>query len=145
MPWIEKEQPTPFENIPIPGFFLLDGDILYKLTANPQYQGQKRPQIAFPSGSNRALWPAQVPEHLAEFYLFGEMSLPVRANLEAAFEHAEGIAAQHGYGIARVGDQMLEVWDERDYDHFRVSYDVNTGYVMDMVALRTLSNQSTGG
>jgi hypothetical protein len=91
------------------------------------------------------LWPAQIHEHIAEFYLFGEMSLPVRANLEKAFEHAERIAARYGYGVARVGEQTLEVWDERDYDHFRVAYDGNTGYVIDMVPLKTLCNQTTGG
>lgn len=145
MSWVEKDQPTPFDDIPIPGFFLLDGDILFTLTRNDQYLGRKRPQIAFPSGSNRALWPSQNQEHVAEFYLFGEMSLPVRASVDEAFERAARIAAEYGYGVARVDDQILEAWDERDYDHFRITYDRKTGCVTDVLPLRTLSNQSTGG
>jgi hypothetical protein len=145
MGWVEKDQPTPFDEMPIPGLFLLDGDILFSLTRDAQYRGRKRPQIAFPSGSNRMLWPSQKQEQVAEFYLFGEMSLPVRASVDAAFEHAVHIAAEHGYGVARVGDQVLEVWDERDYDHFRVAYDSQTGYVADLVSVRTFFNQSAGG
>ena len=28
MSWIEKAQPTPFDDLPLPGLFFLDGDIL---------------------------------------------------------------------------------------------------------------------
>ena len=101
--------------------------------------------IAFPSGSNRALWPARVPEHMAEFYLFGEMALPVRADRDGALEQAEHIAREHGYGVTKVGDQALEVWDERNYDHFRVFYDDQTGYVANIVSVKTVLDQFQGG
>ena len=145
MTWIEKNQPTPFDDVPIPGLFLLNGDFLFALTREEQYHGVKRPMIAFPSGSNRALWPERKPGQVAEFYLFGQMALPVRALLGAAYEQAVGIAAEHRYGVGRVGEHALEVWDECDYDHFRVSYDGQTGYVIDMVSMRTAYNQLKGG
>jgi hypothetical protein len=145
MTWIEKNQPTAFDDVPIPGLFLVNGDFLFALTREEQYQGVKRPMITFPSGSNRALWPGRKPGQVAEFYLFGEMALPVRALLDEAYEQAAGIAAEHRYGVARVGEHALEVWDERDYDHFRVSYDGQTGYVVDMVSMRTAYHLSKGG
>jgi len=48
MSWIEKTQPSPFDYLPIPGFFMLDGDFLFALTRDPQFQGRTRPMIAFP-------------------------------------------------------------------------------------------------
>lgn len=138
MSWIEKSQPTPFDNLPIPGFFLLDGDFLFMLTREAHYRDTKRPMIAFPSGSNRALWPGRQPEQSAEFYLFGEMALPVWSASDEAFQQAVRLAAAHGYGTARVGEHAFEVWDERDYDHFRVAYDPETGYVADAVPVKTI-------
>lgn len=97
--------------------------------------------IAFPSGSNRALWPSRKPEQVAEFYLFGEMALPVRATIDDAFQQVAHLAAAHGYGAARVGELAIEVWDERDYDHFRVIYDPDTGCVNDVVPIKTEPKQ----
>jgi hypothetical protein len=145
MSWIEKHQPSPFDDSPIPGFFMLHGDLLFGLTRNEQYRGGVRPMIAFPSGSNRALWPARTPEQLAEFYLFGEMALPVHADRDSAFEQADRIALEHGYGVAKVGDHALEVWDERDYDHFRVTYNARTGFVADVGSVKTVADEPRGG
>jgi len=110
MTWIEKVHPSPFDDVPIPGFFLLDGDVLFALTRDDRYQGVKRPMIAFPSGSNRALWPARNPEQEAEFYLFGEMAIPVHSSLEDVLVQAAQIAAEFGYGVVRVGSRSWRYW-----------------------------------
>lgn len=145
MTWIEKHQPTPFEHTLIPGFCMLDGDYLFTLTRDERYRGSKRPMIAFPSGINRALWPSREPEFEAEFYLFGEMALPVRSGRDAAYQQAARLAARYEYGAAEVGDQALDVWDERDFDHFRVIYYADTGYVANVVSILTAVNQFPGG
>jgi hypothetical protein len=145
MTWIEKDRPSLFDEVPIPGLFLLNGNFLFALTRDAQYQGVKRAMIALPSGSNRALWPPRHPEQEAEFYLFGEMGLPVRASLEEVLGQATQTAAEFGYGVARVGESELEVWDERDHDHFRVSYDASSGYVHDAVSMRPPGNQAGEG
>ena len=145
MTWIEKVRPSPFDDNRIPGFCMLDGDYLFTLTRDEQFRGVKRPMIAFPSGINRALWPSRAPEYEAEFFLFGEMALPVRASREAAYRRAAQLAARYEYGAAEVGDQALDVWDERDFDHFRVTYDTDTGYVANVVSMLTAINYCEGG
>lgn len=142
MSWIEKTQPSPFDTIPIPGFFMLDGDFLFSLTQDRQFHGMTRPMIAFPSRSNRALWPSRNPDHIAEFYLFGEMGLPVRAPTKDAFGQAARMAADYGYGAARTDEHEFEVWDAEDRDHFRVSYDPETGFVANAVSMLTAHHRT---
>lgn len=111
--------------------------MLATLTGDEQYHGLTRPMIAFPSGSNRALWPSQNRAFVAEFYLFGDMSLPVRASRDAAFTHARKLAARYGYGVQAVGEDALEVWDACDYDRFRVTYDNQAGQVVNAQSILT--------
>lgn len=144
MQFIEKRQPTPFDTLPIPGFFMLDGDLLFTLTRDIQFQHKTRPMIQFPSGTNRALWPSRVPEHLAEFYLFGELSLPVRATSAEVLAHVAPIADWYGYGVERIGEYGVEVWDERNYERYRVSYDPETNFVINVVSILTSQLDSDG-
>ena len=81
------------------------------------------------------------PAFVAEFYLFGDMSLPVRASRDAAFTHARKVAARYGYGIQKVGEDALEVWDARDYDRFRVTYDNQVGQVVNAESMLTASSR----
>ena len=62
MSWYSKEAPTPFDNSQIEGVFFLDGNILARLTGYRAVEGQKYPQIEFPSGLTFDIWESSEPE-----------------------------------------------------------------------------------
>ena len=74
MAWIEKHQPTPFDNTPIDGLFFLDGDVLASIFLQDWTKGHMLPMIAFESGREFELWETGKPDrHIV--HLFGEMDL----------------------------------------------------------------------
>src|SRR4051812_1383981 len=48
MGWIEKGEPSPFDQQPISGLFFLDGDLLAREFKQDWTKGQKFPTIVFP-------------------------------------------------------------------------------------------------
>ena len=132
MGWTEKDQTTPFDNLPIPGLWFLDGNILAQIIQRNWTSGQKYPQVKFPSGKEFDIWETSSPAVWGIIHIFGEMDLPYRDTRDRAFEQASNIAEQLGYRVRKVGDTGLEVWGHDDEEHFLITYDDETGQMADI-------------
>ena len=131
----EKQQPTPFDKKPLEGLYFLDGDRLTCLYRGGWTTGLKYPLIVFPSGRGLPLWTAREKGQIGLVHLFGELQLPLAATRAEAFEIAKHIAARCGYGVARVGENQLEVWGSYPDDHLLVTYDNAARRMLDVELL----------
>lgn len=136
MAWFKKEEPTPFDNIPLSGLFFLDGDILAKLWGRDWTAGEKYPMLAFPSGEEFELWESGRPERGGVVHIFGEMDLPFRSTRDEAFRQATHIGEQCDYIVRPVGEDRLEVWGHDDDEHFLITYNAERGEMQDIVRLK---------
>lgn len=135
MSWIEKHQPTSFDEIPIHGLHFLDGDMLVRVLAlqygavetpffNPEWlKEQKLPQVQFPSGLSFDVWETSTPESGGIVHVYGEMDLPYFDMVDSAFEQANDIAKQLGYLVRKRGENGLEVIGHDEGEHFLITYD----------------------
>lgn len=137
MSWIEKRQPTPFDEQPLPGLYFLDGDLLAHRTQIPWTTGQKLAMVAFPSRREFELWESSNPDAGGIVHVFGEMDLPYRDTRDRAFEQASDIAEQCGYSARKVGESDLEVRGQDRNEHYLVTYDLVAGQMRDIVRKRS--------
>ena len=132
MSWYEKEAATPFDSQEIPGLWFLDGDVVAELVERDWTRGQKLPLITFPSGLDQEVWPTSDPESLAIVHLFGEMDLPLKADLEQVEAQAQEIAEACGYQVSRVGESTLQLTGHGEDDNLTVTYDPATGMMVNV-------------
>jgi hypothetical protein len=137
MGWTEKDQPTPFDNLPLPGLFFLDGDVLARLVHRNWTAGQKLPMVTFPSGQEFELWEASHPDAGGIVHIFGEIDLPYKGTRDDAFEHAENIAEACGYSAQKVGEQGLKVRGQDPDENFLITYDPDSQQIHDIAPQRT--------
>lgn len=137
MGWIEKEQPTPFDDQPLPGLYFLDGNILARIIGRDWTAGQKYPMIAFPSGTQCDLWETSNPDAAGIVHIFGELDLPIRDRRDRAFEHASTIAEACGYMARKVDVDRLEVQGHDTDEHVMIIYDNETGQMSDIQPIRS--------
>lgn len=135
MGWTEKQQPTPFDNLPIPGLYFLDGDILARRIGRDWTAGQKYPMIAFPSGKHFEFWETSNPDAMGIVHIFGEMDLPFKDTRDRALEQAREIGEFCGYAARQVGDNSLEVWGGDEEEHFLITYDNETRHMQNIMPL----------
>ena len=122
MGWIEKDKPTPVDELPIHGLVFLIGDMVAETTGNEQVRGCKYPIVMTPSGRLVELWDETDPE-AAKVTLFGEMTLPYAGTASGAFMKAREIAQEHDYEAHMIDEETLEIWGPGIADHFLVVYD----------------------
>lgn len=130
MPWFSKEQPTPFDNAPIPGLEFLNGDVLAQRARLTWLEGKKYPLISFPSGMAREV---RADEQGAQrVHLFGRMSVPYQATLEDAYEVAQKLSDEHGYFVGRSGNHRLVLANPRAERVYEVAFDEQRGFITDV-------------
>jgi hypothetical protein len=135
MSWIEKDQPTPFDDRPLTGLVFLDGDVLARVVGRDWTAGQKLPLIAFPSGKECQLWESSDPEVGGIVHIYGELDLAYRQSRDRAYDQACSIAEQVGYLVRKVGDDGLEVLGQDDDEHFLITFDQEAGQMLDIQPL----------
>ena len=135
MGWIEKDKPTPFDQLPIIGLCFLIGDLVAETSGNEKVRGYKYPVVRTPSGRLIELWDATDPE-AATVTLFGEMALPYAATASGAFMKAREIAQEHGYEVHMVDEETLEIWGPGIIDHFLAVYDNQARRVAEVWPIR---------
>ena len=128
MPWYKKEQPTPFDNEPIPGLYFVDGRMLALLYNRDIYNisQQKYPYVEFPSGEEFPIWEGNV------IHIFGEMDLSYYGSRDEALEHANDIAEACGYAVRGIDEDKIEVWGHDDGEHFLLTFDEQEKRLLDI-------------
>jgi len=140
MGWSKKEEPTPFDGIPLSGLFFLDGDILARLWGRNWTAGEKFPMIAFPSGEEFQIWESSNPERGGIVHIFGEMDLPLKGNRDEAYAQACHVGEQCGYVARQIGESQLEVWGNDDDEHFLITYNSQAGEIQDIAKVKPEQN-----
>lgn len=136
MGWSKKEEPTPFDGMPLSGLFFLDGDILARLWGRNWTAGEKFPMIAFPSGEEFQIWESSNPERSGIVHIFGEMDLPLKGNRDEAYSQACHVGEQCGYIARQIGENQLEVWGNDDDEHFLITYNSQAGEIQDIAKVK---------
>lgn len=135
MPWIEKDQPTPFDSQPMEGLFFLIGDILARKHGEAWVEGKKYPMVAFQSGLKRELQHdtrTKPPEYV---HVYSDMRLPLHSDGHDAYLEALALAILYGYNVMQFSETVFEIWRPRLGGRYRAIYDNtqnrldNLGYV----------------
>ena len=132
MGWVEKGQPTWFDDKEISGLYFLDGDVVAEYVGKDWTRGQKYPLIVFPSGVECDLWEGSHPESLGVVHLFGELDLPLRSSRDEAYDLAIEIAEACGYSVSKIGVSGLEVQGHDRDEHLHVVFDEEAGIMVDV-------------
>lgn len=132
MPWYEKTQITPFDEMPIDGLFFVDGRRLAKAPILHYLEHQKLPIVVFPSGRQHILRAAADPHYLALVHLFGEFDLPYNTDRDEAQRLAQEIGGTLGYAVGAVGEDRLEVHGFDESDHVMLRYDNQVRQMLDI-------------
>jgi hypothetical protein len=132
MTWYKKEQPTPFDNLPILGLQFLDGDILAELLHQSWTINQKYPVVNFPSGLKCDIWESGDPQNAGIMHLFGEMDLRYNDTCDEAYQYASSIAEQCGYYVEKVGDNQLKLKGHGPEEFLLVTYDNEQKQMLDV-------------
>lgn len=135
MGWVEKGQPTWFDDKEISGLYFLDGDVVAEYVGKDWTRGQKYPLIVFPSGVECDLWESSHPGSLGVVHLFGELDLPLKSSRDEALDLAMEIAEACGYSVRPVGENSLELIGHDRDERLRVTYDEEAGIMADVEKL----------
>jgi hypothetical protein len=129
MSWYSKEQPTPFDATPIEGLEFLSGDVLAHYFKQEWVQAKKYPLVKFPSGLTREVVDTQQGRAI---HIYGALALPQTARRDDAYTAAREIADEHGYQLARQGDNWLIVLNPYSGRGCRVRYDNDSRQLADV-------------
>jgi hypothetical protein len=140
MAWLSKEQPSPFDSLPIPGLYFLAGDLVAKKWKIDLTKGEKLSMIVFPSGAACELWESSDPQG-GTVHIFGELDLPLRDSREHAYHRAADIAEQVGYLAAKVGETQIEVWGHDSGEHALITYDDLTRLMVNVNFVQRATHQ----
>lgn len=135
MGWYGKEQATPFDDKPIPGFRFLDGDLLARRIKQDWTVGQKYAEIVFPSGEHCDVWESSNPDAWGIVHIAGEMDLPFKDTRDRAFQQASDIAEQVGYIVRRIGENGLAFYGMGDDENLLIVYDNQARQVKDVIRI----------
>jgi hypothetical protein len=120
MPWYDKEDPTPFDDQPIPGLRFIDGRMLAQLVRVQNLDHQKYPEIVFPSGEAFPIWEGRGTPIV---HVFGEMDVPYYSTRDEIWLQVQNVAEQCGYLVKQVGEEGIEVWGLSEEEHYVITYD----------------------
>lgn len=131
MSYYRIENPTPFDNLHVPGLNFTTSEILLAGFNNVPYTEYKFPCIEFPSGEGFAVSEGENHELLVN--VFGKMKLLYFLSRDEAFEVAARIAETTGYGVSKVGENELEVIGHDTFEHYLIAFDNQHHQMVDIV------------
>ncbi len=126
-----KEDPTPFDDLSVPGLNFTISEFLLPGFENLPYTEYKFPCIEFPSGEGFSVSEGENSELLVN--VFGKMKLQYFLSRDEAFEVAARIAETTGYGISKVGENELEVIGHDTFEHYQITFDNERHQIVDIV------------
>lgn len=130
MPWYNKEQPTPFDQIPTEGLWFLDGDLLARLYREEWLHGQKYPAIHYPSGLDRELWDCTYEGGIV--HIFGALELLRKSSFDDGYASATQFAAEHNLKIAKIGSDTFAITYPHTGYGYQVHYDLDRNEIVDV-------------
>lgn len=126
-----KEDPTPFDNLPVPGLNFTISEWLLPGFDDLPYREYKFAQIEFPSGEGFAVYEGDNAEFLVR--LFGDMKLGYFLARDKAFDIASQIAETKGYTVNAIGDSELELIGPDVFDHYVITFNNEQQHMLDIV------------
>jgi Protein of unknown function (DUF2958) len=109
MPWYNKEQKPPFDAMPAPGLFFLDGDMAARRYGEDWTKGKTYPLMTFPSGVAREISPGSDPAGVLSLHIWGALDLPYTATRDQAYDLAQAAASKLDYQVVKQGVNALSI------------------------------------
>jgi hypothetical protein len=119
MPWVEKDQRTPFEDTAINGLAYLHGDLVARQFGQEWARGKKYPIITFPSGTTRELL---AQDTTARIHLFGSLHLPRAATYQESLNFLSN-QADYPLTITADDERHLMVVNRETRRGYALSFD----------------------
>ena len=122
-PWIERDQPTPFDRFDLARRRDLDGDQLALKYHQAWVEGKKYPVIHFPSEVEREITTGRGAGEESHIHLFGNVELPYQRSRDEAYQHLTPIAREQGYILGKEHDQWLRIANPQTGRSYVLSFD----------------------
>lgn len=121
MSWYNKEQPTPFDDLPADGLFFKDGDFLARTQHYIATKGHKLSMMSFPSGLEFIFSESGMREKYV-ITLFDQMDLPVFCVRDRAYIQAQIISDLCSFQVEKIGDNQLKLWGHKPEERFLLTF-----------------------
>lgn len=121
MPWLEKEQPAPFDTTPIQGQWNLHGDLLARRYQQDHLKGKKYPVISFPSNLVRELADSAHPGGVVQ--IFSALQLWRNQSRDEAYQDAAKFGEEYFYQVQKKGNNGLIIAHPQSGSGYQVVYD----------------------
>jgi hypothetical protein len=108
-PWIEHDQPTPFDRFSIEGRRDLGGDGLALKYHQVWVEGKKYPIIHFPSDVEREITIGRGNPEEPHIHIFGNLELPYQHSRDEAYDHVIPFAQEQGLILSKEHDKRLRI------------------------------------
>ena len=135
-PWIERDQPDPFQNNPLDGQHNLDGDEVAHEYHQAWAKGKKYPLITFPSQLKRELI-AKPDAPDTHVHVFGALDLPLNSTRNEAYVAADSVKDDFSipFTVNQQGERTLIVTNALSQRGYRVVYDNDQRRMVDITRL----------
>jgi hypothetical protein len=131
-PWIERDQPTPFDHSPITARRDLNGDKLALKYHQPWIEGKKYPVIHFPSGTEREIVPGRGNASDPHIHIFGSLELPYHSSRDEAFERALPFVQEQGLILSKEHEQGLRIANPQTHRSYALTFDNEVRCIRDI-------------
>ena len=122
-PWIEHNQPTPFDRFPIEGRGTLDGDQMALKYHQTWVEGKQYPIIQFPSEVVREITTDRGKGEEPYIHIFGNLALPYQRSRDEAYDHIVPAAQEYGLILSKEHERGLRVANPHTRRSYLLTFD----------------------
>ena len=108
-PWLERDQPIPYEMTNLKGMNILDGDQIAHEYHQAWAVGKQYPILRFPSEVEREILPGGSIGDTPYIHITRNLYVPYHSSRDAAFASIDSLAQEGGYILSRERDARLRI------------------------------------
>ena len=119
-PWIERDQPIPFDRFEIAGRRDLDGDQMALKYHQEWVEGKNYSIIHFPSNVQREITIGRGEPEEPHIHIFGNLELPYQRTRDEAYDHIVPVAQERDLILSKEHERGLRIFNpetRRSYAH----------------------------
>jgi hypothetical protein len=122
-PWIEYDQPTPFDLFSIEGRRDLDGDLTALKYRQKWVEGRRYPIIHFLSEVEREITTGRGDVDEPHIHIFGNLELPYQRTRDETYQHVIPFAQDRGLILSKEHDQKLRIANPHTRRSYLLTFD----------------------
>ena len=128
-PWIERDQPTPFDHFDIANRRDLDGDQLALKYHQDWVEGKYYPIIYFPSDVEREIATASGEADEPHVHVFGSLDVPYQRTRDEAYAHIIPFAQEHGLILSKEHERRLRIANPHTGHSYLLTFNNDTRHL----------------